>query len=58
MKKKCSECKKEKDIEDFGKVSDNPDKKSYMCKDCVHEKARERERKKREENNNFLNMFL
>src|SRR5579863_6216370 len=38
--KKCSSCKTEKSISEFGKVSANPDGLSYLCKNCTKEYSR------------------
>jgi len=34
MKKKCSKCKKEKDIGAFGLCVANPDGRTYKCRQC------------------------
>ena len=33
----CSKCKREKDIDEFGFKSSNPDGRNRLCKKCVHE---------------------
>jgi len=40
MKKICSKCKLEKDINDFHKDSSNKDGRRYLCKKCINEHNR------------------
>lgn len=44
--KKCSKCKKEKSLEDFGRDKYAKDKLRCQCKKCANESAKKRKRKK------------
>lgn len=58
MNKKCSKCKKEKELKEFGKCKVNKDGRAYMCRECYNEESRAREKEKRDTNNEFLNYFI
>jgi hypothetical protein len=58
MKKKCSKCKIEKTLDEFGKCRKNKDGLQYACKTCTNEVNKKKIMEKRNEREGFYNSFL
>ena len=53
--KKCSACKKIKDLTMFGKLKSQPDGLNYCCKDCCNKSSRKRYEANKTKSREYLN---
>lgn len=58
MTKKCACCKKDKDVNEFGKVPNNKDGLNYYCNECNNKKTKATQKKKKDSDNEFYKNFL